>query len=97
MGKSFVGDVGAKIHIDCGRDVSGATGVLFKVKKPDGTEVDVTPVISGTNWFVYTVESDHWDQAGDFLYQWYGTLGTFTGLGETAEHTVYATFTKYES
>jgi len=97
MGKSFVGDIGTIIHIECGRDVSGATGVLFKVKKPDATTADWTPAISGTTAFNYTIQAGDFNQAGTYKIQWYGTLGTWTGRGETAEHVVYPTFTLYES
>ena len=90
--KSYVGDVGLDIYLDCGQVITGATGTVIKVEKPDETTDEWAATIFGTNYLKYTVQSGDFDQAGDFRLQVYMTLGSWVGRGVTAVYTVYPVF-----
>ena len=91
--KHFVDEVGTVITVDCGCDITGATGTALKVKKPDGTEVSWTATIYDSNYLRYTTVSGDLDQVGVYYVQSYLTIGGWTGRGETAEFIIYD---KYE-
>ena len=89
MSKYYVGDVGTDIIVDCGVDITGATDTTMKVKKPDGTTVSWTATVYNSNYLKFTTIADSFDQAGVWKLQSSLTLGGWTGLGETAEFTIY--------
>ena len=95
-GRSFVGDIGLVVFLDCGQDVSAATGLLMKVKKPDETTTDWSASLSGTNYIKYTIQAGDLNQSGDFRIQAQFTLGSWVGRGRTAVLTVYPTFAMFE-
>ncbi|KKL64805.1 hypothetical protein LCGC14_2161320 [marine sediment metagenome] len=97
INKSFVGDVGLIIYLDCGQVISGATGIVIKVRKPDETTTEWAATISGTNYIKYTVQSGDFNQAGEYRFQAYMTLGAWVGRGDTVDYMVYAVFAKYGS
>ena len=88
--KVYVGDVGTDVIVDCGEDITGATGLSLKVKKPDGTASSWTGDIAvyNSNYLKYTIQSSDLSVDGRYKVQASLTLGTWTGLGETDTFTV---------
>ncbi len=87
--KYYVGDTGTDIIVDCGTAITGATNTKLKVKKSDGTEVEWTAVIDGTDHLKYTTLVDDFSVPGTYFLQASLTLGGWSGLGETAQYIVY--------
>ena len=93
MYKLYVGDVGTEVIVWCGdTDISAATDLALKVKKPDGTTVTWTPSIHETYYLKYVIQSGDLDMAGIYYLQSSFTLSGWSGLGETAEFEVFAPF-----
>lgn len=90
--KSYVGDTGTVITIDCGTDISAATARSIAVKKPDGTTTSWAASASGTDSIQFTTLADSLDQNGTWLLQAVVTLGGGTWRGETVLLPVYAAF-----
>lgn len=61
----------------------------MKAKKPDGTEVEWTATIEGTDKLKYTIIAGDLDQSGNYLVNASLILGSWSGLGETATFPVY--------
>jgi len=87
--KYYVGDVGTEIFVDCCLNITGATNTKLMIKKPDDTQVEWTATIDGTNHLKYTVVAGDFNIAGTYLLQASLTIGGWSGLGETAQFTVY--------
>lgn len=96
MTKHYVNEIGAIIILDAGADLSSATSLSIKVKKPDGTTVtwpaNVYNLNGQTNFVKYTTVEDDLDQAGRYELQPYIVFPTWQGYGETAHFLVYPTF-----
>lgn len=92
MSKTYVGDIGTVIVLDCGQDVSTASARTIEVKKPDQTTVSWTAVAEGTNSIKFTTVSGTLDQPGEWLLQAKVTIGSGVWRGETARLMVYTTF-----
>lgn len=90
--KSYVGDTGTVITLDCGQDISTASARSIAVKKPDGTTTSWSASASGTTAIAFTTLSDSLDQRGNWLLQAHVTLPSGEWLGETAQLEVYAAF-----
>lgn len=84
--KHFVGEVGTKIYINCGEDVSSATDVSVLLARSDGTVVQraAIPVLykDSANYVVFTIEEGDFNQEGDYIGQVALTLGSWTGKGK---------------
>jgi len=91
--RSYVGDVGTIVKIDMQETITGATGLIFNVRKPNGDEVVWTPSIDGTEKLKYTVVEGDFNVPGVYKIQPELTLGTFSGKGYTARFTVYRKYT----
>lgn len=89
MGKIYVGDIGTVILVDCGTVITGATNTKLKIKKPDGSKVEWTATIDGTQKLKYTVISGDLNVAGAYYLNASLTLSGWSGLGETATFSVY--------
>jgi len=85
MAKLYVGTIGTVLSIDMGQDVSAATAVMLKVRKPDGTQDEWTAEADeGDNdKIVYTTAENDLDQAGEYLIQPYLTFTAWEGLCDT--------------
>lgn len=92
MSKYYVGDIGVKIVVDTGIDISNATVLQLKVRKPDNTEVDWTATFEGLTKLSYTIISGDWTQAGRYLLQSYVETPTWKAKGETTSFEVYYKF-----
>jgi hypothetical protein len=82
MGKSFVGDKGTKIVIDCGSDISMATVTQLKVQKPDGTLVVWNCAKEDDTHLSYITQTGDLDQKGKYYTEAYIEMPGWSGTGE---------------
>lgn len=90
--KTYVGDTGTVITLDCGADITAAMSRKIKVRKPDMTSVEWTAVASGNNAIAFTSQAGTFDQAGDWSLQALVEMPSGKWLGSTALLTVYRPF-----
>lgn len=92
MGKLYVGAVGVKLIVDTGVDLSGATYVSLKVKKPDGSETEWIGSALGTK-IEYIIQQGDLDQSGFYKIQAYVEFSDGSKMyGETDGMYVYKNF-----
>lgn len=91
MSNYYVGDVGTVIILDVGTDVSAATAMSIKVKKPSGGlvvwDAEVGPV-SATGDFtkiMHVVAEGEWDEQGSWTIQAYVEIGDWKGHGDAVK------------
>jgi len=96
MGNVYVGNT-ATIEINCGQDMTDATGISLQVQTPYGQLKSWTPTVTTINgkpfWLVYTTVAGDLDEAGDYEIQPKFTLAGFTGSIDTVTLTVLPLFT----
>ena len=92
--KLYKDDLGTVFQVDVGTDVSGASALTLKVRKPKGTRVSWTGAVNGaTNTQIdYTIIADDLDEVGTYKLQSHVVTPTWTGRGETVDFTVYDLF-----
>lgn len=90
--KIYVGDIGTVITLDTNETISNATTTDIKVKKGDGTVTTWSGSLSGTDSVEYTVIDGDLSCSGVYKIQAYVVMPDWSGLGETAEFTVYDVF-----
>lgn len=89
MGKIYVGDT-PSIIADCGEDVTGATTLEIKWKKPGGGTAVKTATAYQTNFAKYDVQAGELDEDGIWTFQVYAEgLGTWSGHGEVFTEKIY--------
>lgn len=88
--KFYVGDYGTDIIVECGEDISGATGTVIKYRKPDNKTGEWVATIYDNpdsqydnSCLKYTVEDGDWDLAGTWFINAFMSLTGWTGHGET--------------
>jgi hypothetical protein len=83
--KVFVGDVGTLIRIDMQESLTSLASYALHVRKPDKTTVSWSGVglVKNGDYLEYTILSGDLNVAGDYLIQPYGTIGAWTGHGDT--------------
>ena len=86
MSTVFVGDVGTVIKLDTGTDLSTATVLKIKVKKPNGTTLEWTATQDASNPKVmtYTIQAGDLDQSGTWKLQAYVEFPSWQGHGQWA-------------
>lgn len=87
--KSYVGDIGTEIIVDCGVDISTATTHNLMMQKPDLTSVELVGTIHNENFIKYTTIDGDLDQAGIYRIQSKVVISGWQGLGETAKLRIY--------
>lgn len=95
MAKIFKGDVGTVIIVDTLNDLSEASVIKLKVKKPGATTVvEWTPVeVVETTKLQYVIVADDLDKVGVYSLQAYVELPAWSGHGEVATFQVYDLWT----
>ena len=92
--KTYVGDIGLTISLDCGESVSSSTVRKIKYQRPDGVTGEWVASLNGTTAIKYvTASTSDLPIAGDWLLQSYVEFGTWKGHGETCVFTVFRRFT----
>ena len=90
--KYYKDTIGTVIYIEVGENISSATELIIRVKKPDGTLDNWTGSQEGLTKIKYTIESGDWDQAGVYYIQAYVKFSSWSGLGETTNFRIYNSF-----
>ena len=90
--KIYVGDIGTVITLDTNETISSATTTDIKVKKGDGTTATWTGSLSGSDSVEYTIVDGDLSCSGIYKVQAYVVMPGWSGLGETAEFTVWNAF-----
>lgn len=90
--KTYVGDTGTVITLDCGQDISAASAREIEVRKPDGTTTSWAAVASGADSIAFTSLAGTFDMPGRWKLQARVTLAAGEWLGETAVLDVYSPF-----
>lgn len=93
MSKTYIGDTGTEVILDCGQDVSSASARTIEARKPDGSTVSWPAVAEGANGIKATSAADTFDQAGAWRLQARVTIGAGTWRGETATLRVFEHWT----
>ena len=89
MGKIYKGDIGTRIELDAGSDISTADILTIIYKKPDDTIGAWYAQISGTQKAYYDTKKDDLDVVGRWEVQLYVATATWKGTGTQATFTVY--------
>lgn len=91
MSKTYVGDAGTRITLDCGTDISTSSARTIEVRKPSGATASWAATLTADNEGVYyDTAADTLDQPGTWMLQAKVTIGTGVWLGETVTLQVYA-------
>ena len=91
--KSYVGDEGTVITVDCGCDISDATTLKLMIWKPGASaEVEWTGSLYGSNYIRYTTVSGDFSVAGNYKLQSYVDTPDGEWRGETTTFRVYDEF-----
>lgn len=90
--KIYVGDVGTIFSIDCGQDVSAATSVVLKVRKPDGTEVEWPAEVHNLQYIRHVAVFGDLDQVGYYYCNPYLESLEWNGRGDTLNFRVYGPY-----
>ncbi len=80
----FAGDVGTKIILDCGVDITLSSARSILVRKPTGTKVEWVAALEGTNSIQYTTLAGDLDEVGRWRLQAYVEMPAWKGSGEVA-------------
>lgn len=91
-GKIYVGDTGTDIILDSGADISSATTLQIKYKKPSGDTGAWTATVQSTTKAVYTTQAGDLDESGEWRIQIYVELSSWSGHGEAVSLTVNSLF-----
>lgn len=97
MAKAYVGDIGTAIEINTFIDLTPASLMEYKVKKPDGTiETWAADIVDGLTAadgvLVHFTEAGDLDQAGKYLIQVHVETASSDHLGNTATLEVFDAF-----
>jgi len=92
MSKIYINDYGHAFLVRTHTDISGASVLKIKVKKPDLTTDEWVATLDGTEDMSYTVASGDLDQSGTWEGQAYVEDSGWVGHGETFKFKVRALF-----
>lgn len=90
--KTYVGDTGTAIVLDCGTDISAASARTIEVLKPDNTATSWAAVAEGSDSLRFDTLADTLDQPGDWKLQAKVAIGAGVWRGETVILRVYANY-----
>ena len=86
--KHYEATIGSDIIVNVGENITGATNLKLKVRKPDNTLVEWIPTIYNSNYLKYTVQESDWSMPGVYKLHAYLTIDGWTGHGDMVEFTV---------
>jgi hypothetical protein len=91
--KVYKNDIGTKIKLDAGSDISSATTLEIKYQKGDKiTTGKWNATLEGTDYGYYVTQAGDLDTIGIWRLQLYAVLPTGTWRGETVEMEVFDDF-----
>jgi hypothetical protein len=91
--KVYIGDIGTRITLDCGTDISAATALQILVRKPDGSTVTWAAQASGTTALFFDTVAGSLDMPGNWRLQAKVSIGVGTWSGETVNLEVHSAWT----
>jgi hypothetical protein len=94
--KIFKGDIGRKLMLDAGEDISRASLVRLEHIKPDGTADYWAGSIDNQYGYYITQSADDLDQSGEWYIQLYVEMDGDKIRGKVASFYVYKTIDEYE-
>lgn len=89
MPKIYKNDVGTKIRLDAGSDISSATELKIKYLKPDGTKAEWPATPEGTQFAYYITQEADLNVVGKYKVQLYVVLSAWKGHGEITDFSVF--------
>lgn len=89
MARIYRGDVGTKIILNAGFDISTQTTLKIKYVKPDGTKDEWNAELEGTKYAYYVTEAGDLDLTGIWTIQLYVVLTSWSGYGQIATFRVF--------
>lgn len=92
MDKIYVNDIGTILRINCGENISSASGLTIHIKKPNGVVMTKSASLFGSNAIQYTTVAGDLDIPGTYYANPAMTLGGWTGRGSTVSWRVYEEF-----
>jgi hypothetical protein len=92
MSKTYVGDTGTTIVLDCGQDISAATQRTIEVRKPNRTTTTWAATAEGATSLKFTTLQGTLDMAGDWALQAKVALPGGVWRGETVVLKVWNPF-----
>ncbi len=94
--KIFTGDIGVVFRVYAEIDISQATSIIMKVKKPSGSTANWTSSLASDNnyYAVFSTISTSLDEAGDWLLSLSVVLPT--GASFTGESSIFSVFKQFE-
>lgn len=90
--KIYIDTEGVTVRVDSEENISTATNLLLHVRKPDGTEVEWSGTLDGTDFIEYVTIAGDLDQAGFYRLQSSFIMDGWDGRNSTAEFAVYPNF-----
>jgi len=81
MVEVFQGDVGTKIILNAGQDISTATKLKIRYRKPNKVIGEWDAVLEGTDSVYYITQPGDLDVSGAWIIQLYVELPTWKGSG----------------
>jgi hypothetical protein len=91
--KVYAGDLGTRVILDCGHDISAATARSIEVQRPDGSTRSWSAIANGTNSIQFdTVANSSFDVPGVWRLQSKVAIGGAVWRGKTVTLTVYPFF-----
>ncbi len=88
----YVGEVGTKIYVDVGEDVSTNEEVKLFVKKPTGALATWTAVVYQKNFLKHVTVAGDWNEPGTYHLQAYVKLTDWEGRGKTVQFSISNVF-----
>lgn len=93
MSKHYVGDIGTEILVDVKSNISTATELVLRVRKPvSGTLVNWTGTLEGLTKIKYIVADGDWNEVGVYNLQAYVVMPTWSGLGDNTRFEIFDAF-----
>ena len=89
IAKMYKGDIGQQIVLEAGQDISAASLLQMKYKKPDGSTGTWTATLTGVDSVYYNTLADDLDQTGNWEIQLYIELGDAKLHGHIVTFHVY--------
>ena len=92
MSKHYAGDVGTEILVDVKSNITTATELVLRIRKPSGTLVNWTGTLEGLTKIKYIVQDGDWNEVGVYRLQAYVVMPTWRGLGDNTTFELFAAF-----
>ncbi|MCK5606584.1 hypothetical protein KAR91_32080 [Candidatus Pacearchaeota archaeon] len=94
MGKVYVGQEELKIEATLNEDITGATPVLIKYRKPSGTTgswaATITDATTGVIEYEVNADGSDIDEAGEWTFWGFATMSSGRDIpGEAYERVIY--------